>query len=100
VSTRALLAFDRRLPSSGSWTPTNTAAGRPPPRTRAAEGTRSPRSPTRPDGLGFLGVHLDDDRNASAHGDADIGAPAARVRTVVVTAREDREIARQVRALA
>jgi acetate kinase len=63
-------------------------------------GGHAPAIRAAPDGLGFLGVHLDDDRNASAHGDADIGAPAARVRTVVVTAREDREIARQVRALA
>lgn len=50
-------------------------------------------------GLGFLGVSLDERRNGSAHADADItGAPAA-VSTVVVTAREEREIARQVRAL-
>ena len=51
-------------------------------------------------GLGFLGVRLEPERNATARGDAEIGAPAARVRTVVVTAREDLEIARQVRALA
>jgi acetate kinase len=51
-------------------------------------------------GLGFLGVEVDGEPNAAAHGDAEIGAPGARVRTVVITAREDREIARQVRALA
>ena len=51
-------------------------------------------------GLGFLGVRLEPEHNADARGDAEIGAPDARVRTVVVTAREDREIARQVRALA
>lgn len=51
------------------------------------------------DGLGFPGVQLDVDRNAAARGDADIGAAAAPAATVVVTAREDREIARQVRAL-
>ena len=50
-------------------------------------------------GLGFLGVQLDADRNAAARGDADIGAPGAATAGVVVTAREDREIARQVRAL-
>jgi acetate kinase len=50
-------------------------------------------------GLGFLGVQLDAERNAGARGDAEIAAPGASVRTVVITAREDREIARQVRAL-
>jgi acetate kinase len=52
------------------------------------------------DGLGFLGVRLDAARNVAAPADADVGAEDARVRTVVVTAREDLEIARQVRALA
>jgi acetate kinase len=50
-------------------------------------------------GLAFLGVQLDADRNAAAEGDADIGAPDATVRTLVLTAREDLEIARQVRGL-
>jgi acetate kinase len=50
-------------------------------------------------GLGFLGVRLDGERNAAARGDADIGELAAPVAAVVITAREDREIARQVRAL-
>jgi acetate kinase len=49
-------------------------------------------------GLGFLGVALDGDANAAATGDADIGASGALVRTMVVTAREDLEVARQVRA--
>ncbi|HWI04754.1 MAG TPA: hypothetical protein VNT52_13165, partial [Acidimicrobiales bacterium] len=49
-------------------------------------------------GLGFLGVALDEARNDATAGDGEIGAGAA-VRTVVVTAREDLEIARQVRAL-
>jgi acetate kinase len=48
--------------------------------------------------LGFLGVALDDRANAGAEVDAEIGAPGARVRTLVVAAREDVEIARQVRA--
>jgi acetate kinase len=48
-------------------------------------------------GLGFLGVALDEPRNLGAHGDADIGHPDAPVRTFVIAAREDLEIARQVR---
>lgn len=51
------------------------------------------------EGLGFLGVAVDTDRNACASGDADISAPGAPVRTVVVTAREDLEIAREVRSV-
>jgi acetate kinase len=50
-------------------------------------------------GLDFLGVELDVDANARATADAEIGAPAAQARTLVVTAREDLEVARQVRAL-
>src|SRR5690606_12751895 len=50
-------------------------------------------------GLAFLGVALDEPRNAAATTDADIGASGAAVRAVVVTAREDLEMARQVRAL-
>jgi acetate kinase len=50
-------------------------------------------------GLGFLGVALDDAANARASGDAEIGAPGAAVRALVITAREDLEVARQVRAL-
>jgi acetate kinase len=48
------------------------------------------------DGLGFLGVDLDLDANHEAQGDAEISPPGAEVRTVVVTAREDAEMARQV----
>ena len=51
-------------------------------------------------GLGFLGVRLDGERNAAARGDASIGARGARAAALVVTAREDLEIARQVRELA
>jgi acetate kinase len=50
-------------------------------------------------GLGFLGVELDLPANASTTGDGRIGSPSAAVGAVVVTAREDVEIARQVRAL-
>ncbi|MGH3471866.1 MAG: acetate/propionate family kinase, partial [Nocardioidaceae bacterium] len=49
--------------------------------------------------LGFLGVALDEDRNFEATADADVSAASAAVRTVVVTAREDLEIAHEVRAL-
>lgn len=49
--------------------------------------------------LAFLGVALDRERNAAATGDADVSAAGARVRTLVVRAREDLEIARQVRSL-
>jgi acetate kinase len=48
-------------------------------------------------GLGFLGVALDEAANARAMGDADIGAPGAAVRALVITAREDLEVARDVR---
>jgi acetate kinase len=50
-------------------------------------------------GLAFLGARLDDGRNAAADGDADVSADAAAVRTLVIEAREDLEIARQVRAV-
>src|SRR5665213_2805768 len=50
-------------------------------------------------GLSFLGVSLDRRRNDGAHADAEIGAAGAAVRTLVITAREDLEIARQVRAV-
>ncbi len=47
-------------------------------------------------GLSFLGVAIDPRANA-AEPDAEIGIPAAAVRTFVVAAREDRQIARDVR---
>jgi acetate kinase len=50
-------------------------------------------------GLRFLGVAVDPARNASAAGDADISAEGATVRTLVLTAREDLEVARGVRAV-
>ena len=51
-------------------------------------------------GLGFLGVGLDPARNASGDGpDRDIGDSSARVRSFVIAAREDIEIAGQVRAV-
>jgi acetate kinase len=48
--------------------------------------------------LAFLGVELDPERNASAQPDVDIGADGARVRVVVVRAREDVVAARAARA--
>ena len=49
--------------------------------------------------LGWLGVALDSRANGTSHTEADISAPGARVSALVVEAREDLEIARQVRAL-
>ncbi|EWC63220.1 Acetate kinase [Actinokineospora spheciospongiae] len=46
--------------------------------------------------LAHLGVHVDDSRN-TATSDADISTADAEVRTLVVTAREDLEIARHTR---
>ncbi len=48
------------------------------------------------EGLAFLGVRIDPASNESL-GDRDIGQTGAAVRTVVVAAREDLEIAREVR---
>ena len=47
--------------------------------------------------LAFLDVRLDSDANADASGDADLAASDSRVAVLVVAAREDLEIARQVR---
>jgi acetate kinase len=49
--------------------------------------------------LPYLGVAVNPTANASAEGDAEIGAPDSPVRTLVVTSREDLEIAREVRAV-
>jgi acetate kinase len=49
--------------------------------------------------LAHLGIALDDDRNRATTSDADISAAGAAVTTVVVTAREDLEIRRQVLAV-
>lgn len=47
-------------------------------------------------GLSFLGVKIASDRNQFAAGDRELTAPGAAVRSLVVSAREDLEIARQV----
>ena len=50
-------------------------------------------------GLGMLGLELDLGANDRAEGDADIGSADATARTLVIVAREDLEIARQVRGV-
>ena len=47
--------------------------------------------------LAFLGVAVDPGRNTGVKPDAEISAPGARVRTLVVGAREEIVIARAVR---
>jgi acetate kinase len=59
------------------------------PETRAAVGER----------LGFLGVELDPAANAAAEPDADVSASGARVRTLVIRAREEIVAARAARAV-
>ena len=51
------------------------------------------------DGLGFLGVRIGNEINETASGDCELTASGATVRSLLVTAREDLEIARQVRRL-
>jgi acetate kinase len=51
------------------------------------------------DQLGMLGIALDPATNAAAQGDSIISPPGAATATVVVGAREDLEIARQVRVV-
>jgi acetate kinase len=51
------------------------------------------------DGLLYLGVAVEPHRNRATTEDGDITAPDAPLRTVVITAREDLEAAREVRAL-
>ncbi len=49
--------------------------------------------------LGFLGVAIDAARNTAASGDCDVSAGSARVRVVVVRAREEIVAARAARTL-
>jgi acetate kinase len=49
--------------------------------------------------LGFLGIEIDAALNERARPDADIAPEGAAVRTLVIGAREDLMIAREVRAL-
>src|ERR1700704_1527722 len=48
-------------------------------------------------GLGFLGLEIEPDLNAKATADADISTESAAVPTLVIKAREDIEVAREVR---
>jgi acetate kinase len=48
-------------------------------------------------GLAFLGVSIDVEANADVQPDAEVTAPEARVRTLVIEAREDLEVARGTR---
>jgi acetate kinase len=50
-------------------------------------------------GLEFLGVRLDEAANGAARPDADVSLRGAHTHTLVLKAREDLEIARQVREL-
>jgi acetate kinase len=52
------------------------------------------------DGLGFLGLAIDEAKNRDTDGrDADVSARGAATRVLVVHAREDLEIAREVQTL-
>jgi acetate kinase len=51
------------------------------------------------DGLRFLGLEISGPSNADAHADSDISSPQATARTLVITAREDLQIAREARAV-
>lgn len=53
------------------------------------------------EGLGFLGVELDSDKNEAATGDEDldVSPSGSRCRVIVVASREDLEIAAQVRTV-
>jgi acetate kinase len=50
------------------------------------------------EGLDFLGLRIDPERNRAAVADADVSASRASAATIVIAAREDLEIARQTRA--
>ncbi len=50
-------------------------------------------------GLGFLGIAIDPGRNRAGPPDREIGQPGAPIRALLVAAREDLEIAREVRSL-
>ncbi len=64
-------------------------------------GERSPAIRARAsEGLGFLGIAIDSERNAAdGGGDREIGAPGAAVRALVIASREDVQIAAEVRTV-
>ena len=49
--------------------------------------------------LAFLGVSIDEARNQADGDDREIGTPGAAVRAFVIAAREDLEIAHEVRGV-
>lgn len=49
------------------------------------------------DGLAFLGIDIDPDLNTEAAGDHEVGLSGARVRSLVIEAREDLQIVAEVR---
>jgi acetate kinase len=49
--------------------------------------------------LAWLGMHIDADRNAAADPDCEISTPQAGIRSVVITAREDLQMAREIAEL-
>jgi len=51
------------------------------------------------EGLEFLGLAVDGERNEAVEGDGEVTGDGASARTLVIRAREDLEIARQVRAV-
>ena len=51
------------------------------------------------DGLGFLGIRIDGRRNQGPNADREISRPGASVRSLVVLAREDLQMAHETRAL-
>jgi acetate kinase len=50
-------------------------------------------------GMQFIGIAVSSELNAAVAGDGEITLEGSRVRTLVIHAREDLEIARQVRAV-
>ena len=52
------------------------------------------------DGLAFLGLSIDANRNSAAHSDTDIGVADLGASVLVIESREDLEMARQLRSLA
>jgi acetate kinase len=49
--------------------------------------------------LAYLGVIVDSEANDDAQGDAEVSGPGTAARTLVIVAREDLEVVRQVRAV-
>jgi acetate kinase len=49
--------------------------------------------------LAYLGLRLDEGRNAAVAGDTDIATDGSTVRTLVIAAREDLAVLREVRRL-